>query len=709
MALAETADAPPSPHADVTRPPELEALKGVGPAMRARLERLGIRCPADLLLHLPLRYADRTRITPINALAPGMECMVEGMVVSSEIQPGRRPSLGVHVNDGSGTLCLRFYHFSRSQRQRLQPGVRVRCYGQARPGRGPEVEMAHPECRVVNAANPPPLERHLTPIYPVTEGLGQLLLRRLIRQAFTHLRQCDAGLVDHLPPDLPGLGELPSLREALDYMHFPPPGADVRMLAERTHAAVYRLAFEELLSHHLGLLQLRARTHRRPAPAIAADAGAGRAFIEALPYTLTGAQRRSLDDILADLRQGVPMMRLLQGDVGSGKTVVATAAALHVTGAGYQVAVMAPTELLCSQHHRYFREHLKAAGVQVLLLTGRIGIRQRREVLANIRQGRPLVVVGTHALIQKDVDFRRLGLVIIDEQHRFGVHQRLDLLRKGAITEQQPHQLTMTATPIPRTLCMTLYADLDVSRIDELPPGRTPVATSVIAADRRDQLITRIRDACAQGRQVYWVCSLIEDSETPSRQSATAISARLQAELPEVHVGLIHGRMKQEEKERAMQAFLDKTLHLLVATTVIEVGIDVPDASLMVIEDAHRLGLSQLHQLRGRIGRGSRGGDCVLLYQRPLSAAARARLELVRNTTDGFQIAESDLAMRGPGEVLGLRQKGLPKMRIADLSRDRELLPRVQDTARLLARDYPERIPAIIEQWQAHGFHYGEA
>ena len=672
-------------------------LTGVGEALAGKLARLGIRQVADLLLHLPLRYQDRTRITPIGTLRAGMEVVVEGEVAAAEVVKGRRRSLLVRLKDGSGILSLRFFHFSPAQQQQFHPGVVVRGFGEARAG-ATGLELYHPEYRLVTPGETP-VEDHLTPIYPATEGLTQPRLRGLIAQALAALDADPAALPDAIPGPLRERFRLPELHACLHYLHEPPPDADLERLAAGTHPTQRRLALEELLAHQLSLRQVRLRIQADGAPALPSGRSLQARFVAQLPFSLTGAQRRVLDEIARDLETERPMLRLVQGDVGSGKTVVAALAALAAIAGDCQVAVMAPTELLAEQHFRNFRDWFAPLGVDVAWLAGKLKGKARLDTKAAIADGRARVVVGTHALFQDDVHFQRLGLAIVDEQHRFGVHQRLALRQKGEAGGLTPHQLIMTATPIPRTLAMSAYADLDLSVIDELPPGRTPVQTVAVADERRPEVVARIRHACAEGRQAYWVCTLIEESEALTCQAAEATRDALTEALPELAVGLVHGRMKAAEKAAVMDAFKAGELDLLVATTVIEVGVDVPNASLMIIENPERLGLSQLHQLRGRVGRGATESFCVLLYHPPLSAHSRERLGVMRETTDGFRIAEKDLELRGPGEVLGTRQTGLAAMKIADLERDRDLLERVGPLARALLEESPESSAPLIRRW----------
>ncbi|QEA38316.1 ATP-dependent DNA helicase RecG [Pistricoccus aurantiacus] len=674
----------------------VDSLKGVGEALGAKLARLRIARVVDLLFHLPLRYQDRTRITPIATLRAGQEAVVEGEVAAAEVVKGRRRSLLVRLKDDTSLLSLRFFHFSPAQQQQFQPGTAVRCFGEARAG-ATGLEIYHPEYRLLRADTP--VEEHLTPIYPTTEGLPQTRLRALIDQALTLLEEAPRALPDWIPEALRKRFRLPELQSSLRYLHQPPPEANLEQLAEGRHPAQRRLALEELLAHQLSLREVRQRIQQDGAPRLPSGCSLQARFLTQLPFSLTGAQRRVLDEIAHDLERPIPMLRLVQGDVGSGKTVVAAMAALDAIAGGCQAAMMAPTEILAEQHFRTFRDWFTPLGVEVTWLAGKLQGKARLDTKAAILDGRARMVVGTHALFQGDVHFQRLGLAIIDEQHRFGVHQRLALREKGEAGGLTPHQLVMTATPIPRTLAMSAYADLDVSIIDELPPGRTPVKTVAVPDERRPEVVERIRSACAEGRQAYWVCTLIEESEALTCQAAQVTRESLTEALPELAIGLVHGRMKAAEKAEVMGAFKAGELDLLVATTVIEVGVDVPNASLMIIENPERLGLSQLHQLRGRVGRGSTESFCVLLYHPPLSAHSRERLAVMRDTTDGFRIAEKDLELRGPGEVLGTRQTGLAQMKIADLERDKDLLDRIHSLAQALLEEAPQASRPLIERW----------
>lgn len=674
--------------------------------MAERLNHCGLNTVQDLLFHLPFRYQDRTRITPLARVRLGDQVVIEAVIEGTEITRGQRPSLLCHLTDGTGHLTLRFFHFSPRQQQSLKKGARLRCFGEIR-GWG-EYEMIHPEYEYVNPSTPPLQHDSLTPVYPTTEGLSQKVLRLVTDQALALLTE-DAALPDYLPATIMHDLGLPDLITALRYVHRPPPNADVVQLMAGTHPAQQRLSFEELMAHHLSLRQLRQNVQTLPAPLFAESGRYSNALLTTLPFKLTSAQQRVCAEIIADLKQGKPMLRLLQGDVGSGKTIVAALAGLRAVENKYQAVLMAPTELLAEQHFQNFSKWLAPLDLTVVWLTGKLKSSVRESTLNQIASGAAHIVVGTHALFQEDVKFAALGLVMIDEQHRFGVHQRLALRQKGIRDGFYPHQLIMTATPIPRTLAMIAYADLDVSIIDELPPGRTPVQTVVIANTRREEVIARVQQVCREGRQVYWVCALIEESEALQCQAAETTAQHLQESLGELRVGLIHGRLSAAQKEEVMLAFKKGELDLLVATTVIEVGVDVPNASLMVIENAERLGLAQLHQLRGRVGRGSITSFCVLLYQPDrMSNLAKSRLTVLRETNDGFIIARKDLEIRGPGEVLGTRQAGLLQLKVADLSRDSQLLPQIQTVAETLAREHPEHVASLIRRWVAQKEKYAE-
>ncbi len=691
----------------------VDKLRGVGPQLAGKLQKLGLHSIQDLLFHLPLRYIDRTKITAIGGIQPLTEVVIEGEIRASDVAYGRRRSLVCRIQDHSGIITLRFFHFNQAQQQSLQPGTKLRCFGEVRRGKS-GLEMYHPEYQHLNQTNPPALAETLTPIYPATEGVTQQRIRDLCGQALQRLDSHQ--LEDWLPADLGNRTLSYSLVDALRLLHNPPTGTALNLLAEGEHPAQQRLAAEELIAHHLSLLRLRQKIQQQTVPALTPDAHAKQRFLEQLPFALTGAQQRVAAEISADISQPIPMLRLVQGDVGSGKTVVAALAAMQAIANGMQAALMAPTEILAEQHRVNFEAWLRPLGIRIAWLTGKLKGKGREVQLAAIADGSAQIIIGTHALFQEGVEFHNLGLTIIDEQHRFGVHQRLALRKKGAKLDDNPdslgstpHQLIMTATPIPRTLAMSAYADLDCSVIDELPPGRTPVETVVLSNLRRNDVIERVRASCTYGRQAYWVCTLIEESDVLEAQAAEATAQELQLLLSELSIGLIHGRLKPREKVQIMQAFKDGEINLLVATTVIEVGVDVPNASLMVIENSERLGLSQLHQLRGRVGRGSENSHCVLLYQAPISGNSAARLKIMRETNDGFKIAEKDLEIRGPGEVLGTRQTGDMQFHIADLQRDSHMLPEVKTIALTLLQKHPHHVDPLIARWLGHSEQYGQA
>ena len=680
------------------------ALKGVGPTLAKRLSKLGIESVADLLFWLPTRYEDRTHIVPIGSLRPGMRAAVEGTIELAEVVFRGRRSLLVRLSDGTGFLTLRFFHFSGAQQAQLVRGSRLRCFGEVRRGKhGPEV--VHPEYKDAAAPDKQAVEGALTPIYPVTEGVQQGRFRNLTAQALAAVG--DGELTDWLPAQIQRELGLPGLRDALQFVHRPPPDARLVELEAGKHPAQRRLAFEELLAQQLSLRRLRNEIRRDPAWKVIARGELSGKLLAGTGFTLTGAQQRVIGEIRADLEVPNPMLRLVQGDVGSGKTIVAALAAADAVEAGFQAALMAPTELLAEQHAQNFRRWFAPLGIVPVLLTGRLPAKLRREAETVLAEGKPGVVIGTHALFQEDVRFRRLALVIVDEQHRFGVHQRMRLREKGS-EGRYPHQLIMTATPIPRTLAMTAYADLDVSVIDELPPGRTPVVTVAIPDSRRDEVVQRIRSACLAGRQAYWVCPLIEESELLEAQAAEDTAAALAAALPDVKVGIVHGRMPPAAREKTMAKFKAGEIGLLVATTVIEVGVDVPNASLMIIENAERMGLAQLHQLRGRVGRGSEASSCLLLWHAPLSEMAKERLAVLRATSDGFAVARRDLELRGPGELLGTRQTGLMQLKVADIMRDADLLPRVQAAADVMMRAHADNIAPLERRWIGASTRYGK-
>jgi ATP-dependent DNA helicase RecG len=664
---------------------QLTDLKGVGPALAKKLERLNLHRVEDLLFLLPLRYEDRTQLVKIGALQAGQRCLITG-------------------EDGTGQITLRFFHFSRQQQAQFQPGVNLTCFGEVRKGSS-GFEMIHPEYRLLRKDQDAAINESLTPIYPATEGVQQGRLRNLTDQALERMRRSPPE--ELLPESIRDKLSLPSLAEAIRYLHRPPADADVARLLAGNHPCQQRLAFEELLAHYLSLRGLRALAKTEGAPALRDGTKEVEKFIADLPFELTGAQQRVVDEIRTDLEKPHPMMRLIQGDVGSGKTVVAAIACLKAVACGVQAAIMAPTELLAEQHWRSFSDWFRPLGIEPAWLSGSQRSAARRESLEAIRGGSAQVVIGTHALFQEGVEFDKLALVVIDEQHRFGVHQRVALREKGEGEHGYPHQLVMTATPIPRTLAMAAYADLDTSIIDELPPGRQPVTTIAVPETRREEIVGRVRSACESGQQAYWVCPLIEESDVLDFEAAEASYEMLTNELPDLRVGLVHGRMRPAEKERGMKAFKEGLIQVLVATTVIEVGVDVPNASLMIIENAERMGLSQLHQLRGRVGRGSKQSHCVLMYKPPLGQIARSRLAVLRDTNDGFVVAQRDLELRGPGELLGTKQTGLPDYRIADLVRDAGLMPQVQVVAETI-RKTPDRAQAIIRRWLGDAGHYGK-
>ena len=686
----------------------------ISATVRQKLERLGLRRDLDLVLHLPLRYEDETKVVRLSEAPPGQTVQVECEVEDAAIQYRPKRMLVCRVHDGEHLMYLRFFNFYPSQQKQLAPGARLRVLGELRKGFF-GAEMIHPRFHVLRADEP--LPQSLTPVYPTTAGLSQMILRRLVQRTLDA-----ADLNDTLPTEVVAALKLPSFKQSIVYLHNPPPDARLEALDGRTHPAWRRIKFDELLAQQLSMRRHYRQRQTVAAPRLSRYAELATQLLAGLPFTLTRAQRRVLGEIRSDLAQAHPMQRLLQGDVGSGKTVVAALAALQAVESGYQVAVMAPTEILAEQHYVKFSQWLAPLGVGLARLAGNVGPKERRKQLEGILRGSAQVVVGTHALFQEEVKFQRLGLAVVDEQHRFGVLQRLALRLKGADGAEQPHQLMMSATPIPRTLAMSFYADLDVSVIDELPPGRTPVVTKLVSDSRRDEVIARVRDACLQGRQAYWVCPLIEESEAvaqprpqPGRpagrnssrrrsealqlQTALDTFERIKQTFPELAVGLVHGRLTSAEKAAVMQGFQAGALQLLVATTVIEVGVDVPNASLMVIENAERMGLSQLHQLRGRVGRGADSSVCILLYQSPLSDTARERLRIIYEISDGFEVARNDLRMRGPGELLGARQSGVPMLRFADLECDLDLLEAARDAADRLLRNWPERADAHLERW----------
>ena len=679
-------------------------LKGVGAALAGKLAKLGIHSLQDMVFHLPHRYEDRTRVLPIGSLRIGDVGVVEGEVAKADLVMGRRRSLQVTLRDDSGFLVMRFFHFNAAQKAQLAAGTRVRCFGEVRAGRA-GFEFYHPEYEINPAPMAPEEDASLTPVYPLTDGIQQPRVRALCRQALAYLQRYP--IRELLPEAVLADYQLPDITRAVMLVHAPPADADVPQLLAGKHPAQQRLVMEELLAHQLSLLQVREQIQQRQSLPLLPQGDLVQRFVDELPFELTRAQRHVVGDIRQDLSQPLPMLRLVQGDVGSGKTVVAALAALQAIAAGGQVALMAPTEILAEQHYNSFQQWLEPLGLSLAWVSGKVKGKARQRALEALASGDAQIAIGTHALFQNDVVFQRLALVIVDEQHRFGVHQRLALRDKGVAGELAPHQLIMTATPIPRTLAMSAYADLDTSVIDELPPGRKPIDTIVIPDSRREDVIERVRSACRDGRQAYWVCTLIEESEALQCQAAEATAEDLQARLVDLKVGLVHGRLKAAEKAGVMAAFKAGDLDLLVATTVIEVGVDVPNASLIIIENPERLGLAQLHQLRGRVGRGHEASFCVLLYHPPLSTNGKARLQVLRDSQDGFVIAEKDLEIRGPGEVLGTRQTGLMQFRLAEFERDKGWIEPIRELAPGLMADRA-RVTALIRRWLGERIRYGD-
>ena len=670
----------------------LDEIKSFSKPLLKNLAKLGIEHAEDLLLHLPLRYIDETRIVPIRDLRLGDSVQVQGEIVHAEVTYKPRKALIARLQDDSGQLTLRFLHFYPSQVKALSVGNQLRIFGEVRNGFF-GYEMVHPQCKSVRENTE--VNERLTPIYPTTAGLTQPSIRKAIQSVINK-----DLLVETLPSRLYKTLNLPSFADSIQALHYPRPDADLLALEEKQTPEWRRLAFDELLAQQLSMRKHYAKRRRVDAPAMPASTKLVRKLLAHLPFQLTGAQETVIQEISQDLTQSHPMQRLLQGDVGSGKTIVACLAALQAIEQGWQVALMAPTEILAEQHYKKFAEWLAPLDIKIAWLTGSQSKKVREAAQISVANGEAMLAVGTHALFQDALNFHKLGLAIIDEQHRFGVQQRLALRKKG---EPEPHQLMMSATPIPRTLSMSYYADLDVSVIDELPPGRTPIVTKLVSDERRDEILQRVRLACEADRQAYWVCPLIEESEALQLQTATETYDNLRQDFPDLKVGLVHGRMKPAEKQTVMEAFSAGEIQLLVATTVIEVGVDVPNASLMVIEHAERMGLSQLHQLRGRVGRGSANSTCILLYQNPLSELARARLKVIYERTDGFAIAQADLNIRGPGEFLGTRQSGIPMLKIANLERDEDLLQQAKALASDLLIQQPEAVERHLDRWLSHG------
>lgn len=673
----------------------LTSLSGVGAAIAEKLSRIGIQNVQDLLFHLPMRYEDRTQITPISDVRPESFATIEGYVQHTEVQFGRRPILSVTLSDGTSKIMLKFFNFNAGMKNSLATGVRVKAFGEIKRGRY-MAEIHHPEYQIIRNNQPLALAETLTPIYSTTEGLKQASLRKMTEQALAVLQNVQ---VAELLPEQYNPHQY-SLKEALALLHRPPPSVSAEVLEKGEHPAQKRLIFEELLAHNLAMQQLRLGVKQQYAEPLTYKSDLKSRFLTSLPFEPTNAQKRATEDIERDLAQPSPMMRLVQGDVGSGKTLVAALAALTAIDNGKQVALMAPTEILAEQHANNFANWLRPFGIEVGWLAGKVKGKARNAQLEAIKNGDVQMIIGTHALFQESVEFHDLALIIIDEQHRFGVHQRLTLREKGAKTDHYPHQLIMTATPIPRTLAMTVYADLDTSIIDELPPGRTPIKTVVISEDRRPEIVQRVYQACKnEKRQAYWVCTLIDESEVLEAQAAAAIAEDLQRALPDLRIGLVHGRMKPQEKQEIMAEFKATNIDLLVATTVIEVGVDVPNASLMIIENSERLGLAQLHQLRGRVGRGATASHCVLMYKPPLGKISSKRLQVMRDSQDGFYIAEKDLEIRGTGEILGTKQTGSAEFKVANLMRDRKIIPLVQRYAKQIIVENPPLAEALIKRW----------
>ncbi|QPF38277.1 ATP-dependent DNA helicase RecG [Acinetobacter sp. TTH0-4] len=665
-------------------------LQGVGSASAALLEKLNIFTTDDLLFHLPRDYEDRSTIIPMNQLIVGRSYLLEGIVKGVDFPPGKRKSMAVLLQDDFAKVTLRFYHIYKALTDRAKIDQRLRIFGEVRVGaRG--LELYHPEIQLITEHTPLP-KTELTAIYPATDGLTQPKLRQYVKQA---LIQHSDDLPELLPPQFTN-GYV--LKQALEYIHQPPVNANMLQLAQGSHPAQQRLIFEELVAHQISLLSRRAYIQQIAAPAFSPSKNFAKQLLATLPFRMTDAQSRVCKEIVADLKQNKPMLRLIQGDVGAGKTLVAGVTACHALEEGWQVALMAPTEILAEQHYLNFKKWFEPLGLNVSWLSGKQKGKARANAEHLIKQGSANLVVGTHALFQENIEFAKLGLVIIDEQHRFGVDQRLALRNKGT-HNTTPHQLVMTATPIPRTLAMSAYGDLDTSVIDELPPGRTPIQTVTIPLERREEVLHRIASNCGEGKQAYWVCTLVEQSETLDAQAAEATYQEMTERFPHLNIGLVHGKMKAQDKQAVMQQFKENQLQLLIATTVIEVGVDVPNASIMVIENAERLGLSQLHQLRGRVGRGATASFCALLYKSPLSQNGQERLRILRESNDGFVIAEKDLEIRGPGELLGTKQTGDMGFRVAKLERDDHLLNQAHHVAQQILKDYPENATALLKRW----------
>jgi len=678
----------------------LRYLKGVGPKVAEKLQKLGLNTQRDLLFHLPIRYEDRTRITPVGSLQPGQRCLAQAEVLhvgTSFRRQGRsRRVLVARLADHSGIFSMRLFYFNAGQQKMLEKGNWLRCFGEVRYAQG-ELEMIHPEFQLIDIDKPPPLDENLSPVYPTTEGLHQQSISKIVRQAVDRLQE--QPMAETMPQQWLEKYRFPDFKTAMLHLHRPQSRSDALKIARRKHPAQYRFIIEELTAHRLALLERRAEIRLKKNPSVTTSGALSKQFLKSLPFALTRAQEKAVADLIADFNSGKPMLRLLQGDVGSGKTVVAALACLPVVESGFQCALMAPTEILAEQHYQNFKQWLEPLNVGVISLLGADKGKKREKKLQAIASAEARVIIGTHALFQASVEFKSLGFIIIDEQHRFGVDQRL-ALQKKTIRKEMPHQLIMTATPIPRTMAMSIYADLDYTQIDELPPGRKPVITSIVSEQQRENLISRVAESCAQGGQVYWVCTLIEESEVLQCEAAEVTYENLRQQLPQLTVALVHGRMKAAEKDHVIQAFKQGEIQILVATTVIEVGVDVPNASIMIIENPERLGLSQIHQLRGRVGRGSRESFCILMVKNNLGELARQRMEIIRNHHDGFIIAEKDLEIRGAGEVLGTRQTGEASFKIADLLQDQKWFADVDALARLLQeQQYSEIREQLLRNW----------
>ena len=686
----------------------LEKLKGVGPKTAKRLEDIGVKSIQDVLFRLPYRYQDRTRILPIADVRPGDQAVIEGVVISVKVIFSRKRQLQVVIEDKTAPILLTFFYFNRAQQASFSVGKTVRCFGDIRLSRR-QLMIIHPEYKIHDGADLNVSET-LTPIYPSADGLQQSMWHNLSEQALRHLNHKN-GLIDILPDTIKTKYALTDIKQALDFVHRPPPDTQQQLLLDGIHPMQQRLAFEELLAHQVSLRELRQKVKVNKAKQCNKNqtfSSLQKKFCQSLGFQLTAAQKNALKELGEDLSASHPMMRLLQGDVGSGKTVVAALAGLQVIANNSQVALMAPTELLAEQHYRCFKTWFEPLGLQVAWLSGKLKIAEKRKMTSLIASGEANIVIGTHALFQKAVEFKQLGFIVIDEQHRFGVQQRALLREKGMQSDLFPHQLIMTATPIPRTLAMTVYADLDTSVLDELPPGRMLIKTIVVNNTRRDEVIERAKKLCNDGGQVYWVCPLIDESEVLSCEAAENISDMLTKTCKELTVQLVHGRMKSDEKQRIMQQFSAGDIDLLVATTVIEVGINVPNATLMIVENAERMGLAQLHQLRGRVGRGAKESYCVLLFKHPLTESAQQRLQAVRDSSDGFYLAEQDLKLRGPGEVMGTKQTGMQRLKIANIIRDREILPKVQSAAKEILQRHPSVIAPLKSRWLGDNEEYRE-